>query len=349
MSAPKPDQIRNCIAMEWAADVECGSALGRAVLAVMARNSAADGLCRLGASEIAAKAYVKPAHLGRILKDLVELGLVTRIRRGGTGSGRLPDTLVLSCHLAPDASCAKEHIAPDAECKVSGRPAEKPRDASSLRQTQVAPDASSRVRGLDNLTRLVISTSEAKASSAYVAVTGDEGEPIEKTGSKLPVAEAIEAFRQMAKIWGWCVPAAITQQRRSTVAARLREHGLDGWMAQLRLAAEIPFLGGDSPSGWRMDLDYFSRPSGWSKIAEGNFKRDPSRHARIGGATPGAGRQLTERQYRVLCGAYNAGTWPSDVAREEIWNAPAEMLSEFGIRRERSAAADLLDFAATLS
>lgn len=94
------------------------------------------------------------------------------------------------------------------------------------------------------------------------------------TKAKLDGAKAIEMYNEAAKRCGWCVakgePSAA---RKAAIRARLREHGMEGWAAQIARAEQFPFLGGDSDTGWRMGIDYFVRPSGWAKIAEGSLPR----------------------------------------------------------------------------
>lgn len=93
--------------------------------------------------------------------------------------------------------------------------------------------------------------------------------------SKLDGKRAIELYNEAAARRGWCLAkGAPSAQRKAMVAARLREHGMEGWIEQIALAERMPFLRGDNDRGWRMGIDYFARPSGWAKIAEGGFRTE---------------------------------------------------------------------------
>lgn len=111
---------------------------------------------------------------------------------------------------------------------------------------------------------------------------GDEPARSSAAGASDPVpidrdvTEAFELFSKAAGASGWVVPQKLDKKRRSAIRVRLREDGgLDGWRRALAEAQQMPFLGGDNDRKWRMDLEYFVRPSGWRKIIEGGFSKRP--------------------------------------------------------------------------
>jgi len=95
-----------------------------------------------------------------------------------------------------------------------------------------------------------------------------------------PISEAIEAYNQTAKRAGWIVSRLpVTAKRRRYTRARLKEVGIDGWRAQLAEAESQPFLAGVNDKGWRVDLEFFASESGWTRIAEGKYRRGPQKPA----------------------------------------------------------------------
>lgn len=87
-------------------------------------------------------------------------------------------------------------------------------------------------------------------------------------------SKALEAYNAAASECGW-VQAKIqpNDPRKRAIQARLNEVGLDGWMEQISIARQQPFLGGKNDKLWRLDLEFFCKPSGWAKIAEGKYGR----------------------------------------------------------------------------
>lgn len=97
-----------------------------------------------------------------------------------------------------------------------------------------------------------------------------------KPRAKLDGKRALELYNAAAERAGWCAIkdlSKVSDARKQMVRARLRDHGMEGWEAQIALAEEMPFLAGQNDRGWRMGIDYFARPSGWAKIEEGAFPR----------------------------------------------------------------------------
>jgi hypothetical protein len=110
-------------------------------------------------------------------------------------------------------------------------------------------------------------TDRSKGSSGSGTITGAD------------VAAAIEAYSAAAAWSGWTVAKGPhSKTRLAAVKARLRDVGVEGWAAQIALAARQPHLGGDNLRGWRMALDWFVTSGNWTKVAEGQYLPPDSRN-----------------------------------------------------------------------
>lgn len=95
--------------------------------------------------------------------------------------------------------------------------------------------------------------------------SGDVPAPIDET------AEALEAYRRVAKRQGWPDVRVFNRQRRSALTARLREFSLAEWGEVLRNAAASPHCNGQNGRGWTANFDFLVSPSGFAKTLEGNY------------------------------------------------------------------------------
>lgn len=129
---------------------------------------------------------------------------------------------------------------------------------------------------------------DASASSAKPKISSAE------------IDEAIECYRMGAEKAKWPIPVKIDPARRSKLASRLKENGLEGWKEALRRAIRSEQLGHDPPS-W-FNFNFLIRNSGnILKVLEGNYdKRFGSNSAPAApiaklGTTGSAAARLRER------------------------------------------------------
>ena len=92
---------------------------------------------------------------------------------------------------------------------------------------------------------------------------------------KLPdlVEAAVSEFNARAERHGWSSCQKITEKRRRSISARLKEvDGLEGWHAALDLAEQSPFLMGQKPgSNFRLGIDMVVQPDNFTKLMEGGY------------------------------------------------------------------------------
>lgn len=91
---------------------------------------------------------------------------------------------------------------------------------------------------------------------------------------RLPISEAFDSWNEDARLAGWPLVTARSDERKRHLRPRLREHGLDGWKAALKRARASPFLGHDPPT-W-FTFDWLLKPANFTKLIEGNYDRKRS-------------------------------------------------------------------------
>ena len=99
---------------------------------------------------------------------------------------------------------------------------------------------------------------------------------IDPKGSRDLILEAFEQFNEQALSLGLPTAQKLTSERKRKLAARLRDHGQDGWVSALQEIERSAFLRGDSQSGWRADLDFLLQPSKLTKVIEGAYRDAPN-------------------------------------------------------------------------
>lgn len=79
-----------------------------------------------------------------------------------------------------------------------------------------------------------------------------------------PITDAIEAYNRVAQAQGWRRCREITKARRTTISARLRQRGMDGWMAALAIAQRTRWINDpesrpNNHRTWKPNIDWFVR------------------------------------------------------------------------------------------
>lgn len=112
------------------------------------------------------------------------------------------------------------------------------------------------------------------------------------------VAEAFEAYNDLAKRIGLSPARLLNPARRAAIRARLGEAGgIDGWRAALRELEASPFCRGEGPSGWRADIAFVCQPNSFARLVDGGYRHlrgPPNGHA----GDPEKARK--EREFAIL-------------------------------------------------
>ncbi len=81
----------------------------------------------------------------------------------------------------------------------------------------------------------------------------------------------IKAFNEITEGVFGAVKYPISEKRKTSIRARIREHGKEGFNEMMHRAAKSNFLKGDNQRGWTASFDWMIRPSSFQKIIEGNY------------------------------------------------------------------------------
>jgi hypothetical protein len=103
------------------------------------------------------------------------------------------------------------------------------------------------------------------------------------------LAEALADWNAVAERKGLPALRVATGERKSKLRQRLAEHGLDGWREALVKLEASSFCCGDSPSGWRANIDFVLRKSSFVKLLEGAYDDTERTFGGPSRAPPGAG------------------------------------------------------------
>lgn len=99
-----------------------------------------------------------------------------------------------------------------------------------------------------------------------------------------PISEAKDCWNENAATVGWPQVRTLSANRQKLLAARLREHGLDGWQGAIAKARASPYLAGPDPPSW-FTFPWLIKSENFLKTIEGNYDR---RHADNSGNTTGS-------------------------------------------------------------
>ncbi len=88
------------------------------------------------------------------------------------------------------------------------------------------------------------------------------------------VEAAFDAWNAFAQTHGLPTVQKRTTARRAALRRRLADGGgLDGWQAALDKAASIPWMLGENPRGWRLNLTTLVREEFFAKLMEGAYDK----------------------------------------------------------------------------
>lgn len=274
----------------WAFRQKTGSPITKAVLAKLADNANDTGYCFPSIPYLIAHLELSERALREHLKKLEDLGLITVIRRS-EGGVSLPNRYQLNVELKfEEVTVVRRGIAPNAA------------PLSGVVQDGGAPDAKGVVRQVQTETPSLNPQEKPHLETPNAGIVIHAPSDIDL---------AIEAFNSGAELTGtgenssgWAkAKAKQPDGRRKAIAARLKEVGLAGWRAAVMRATASDFLAGRSKrsgehASWRVDLEWFSSSSAFTKVIEGKYDNGG------GGRGPG-GSTTMDTAFRGISEAFN--------------------------------------------
>jgi hypothetical protein len=90
-----------------------------------------------------------------------------------------------------------------------------------------------------------------------------------------PIAEAKHIWNEAARTAGWPLIQTMSPTRERSLAARLRQHTIDGWRAAINRARASPYLAGADPPSW-FTFNWLIKAENFLKLSEGNYDRNRS-------------------------------------------------------------------------
>lgn len=84
------------------------------------------------------------------------------------------------------------------------------------------------------------------------------------------ITEAYDRYNLMAQAHGLPVATKLTEKRRAALRSRLREIGIDQWVAAVERVPRSEFLLGSN--GFRADLDFLLQPKSLQRVLEGSYE-----------------------------------------------------------------------------
>ena len=94
----------------------------------------------------------------------------------------------------------------------------------------------------------------------------------------------------------------IGETRKSSVRARIREHGKKAFEEMIITAAGSDFLKGENQRGFKATFDWLIRPNNFQKTLEGNYNNNTKSHGKDKRADANAIRKEEFRQYAARAG-----------------------------------------------
>jgi hypothetical protein len=259
----------------------CGSITRKMVLLNMASRANDDGTgVYASLSMIAGWCEVEMRTVRRVVRELEGDGLIVlsgqkQVKNGWINEWRVAVEMVETLPLYKDEVAAKraEKATPDTVSGVRKQRYKTKRygeDPGRKTRPDIKPARTQSPQTPD--TESASSIPEPSTSSSLTIVREEEKRVVRLRPGE--GSEALALFVEAAQRAGWRVPRGQPNDaRKRAIRARLSEcGGLDGWREQLALAETQPFLGGDNDRGWRMGLDFFASPRGWTNIAEGAYQ-----------------------------------------------------------------------------
>ena len=101
----------------------------------------------------------------------------------------------------------------------------------------------------------------------------------ESSSTRIDYKALIDFFNKKTKGVFGEVKYPISDKRRNSIKARIREHGKDSFILAIEKASKSDFLKGGSKSGFKASLDWLIRPDNFQKAIEGNYDNRGATHA----------------------------------------------------------------------
>ncbi|HYC98488.1 DUF1376 domain-containing protein [Brevundimonas sp.] len=117
----------------------------------------------------------------------------------------------------------------------------------------------------------------SKSAEAGGSKSASKKKRIEKetpTPSGSGVSEAVRVWNEAAVRAGLPRCLGLNDKREKSIAARLADHGPDGWAKAVQAVERSRFCCGENDRKWKAGIDYVASPAGFLKLIEGTWAAD---------------------------------------------------------------------------
>lgn len=135
-------------------------------------------------------------------------------------------------------------------------------DSERFNETTRDRQSTDRINKNDKNERMKEGTKEASASTPGKSPAHHDN---------IDYQELINYFNTETKGVFGKVKYPINEQRKSSIRARIREHGNEAFRDMIARAAKSDFLKGENGRSWKAYFDWMIRPANYQKIIEGNY------------------------------------------------------------------------------
>ena len=140
---------------------------------------------------------------------------------------------------------------------------------------------------------------------------------IQTTEEDPSIEKALSEYHLIAEQAGLAKTRGLSKTRLSHLRSRLKQHGLDAWLAAVRSIPDSPFLRGENNRNWKLDFDWLTNETNFLKLIEGRYHDgvsplDREQLALVLGGESMAARIAREEQAvkaRRLASFHDKGVW----------------------------------------
>lgn len=148
-------------------------------------------------------------------------------------------------------------------------------EALEVKKDRTGAERQARYRERHKVTRDVTRDQVSLKEDQNPSSTDLPNEAIASLPIRQPISEATEIWNENAAAAGWPQINSLSPSRQKLLAARLREHGIDGWRVAIARARASHYLAGADPPSW-FTFSWIIKAENFLKLTEGNYDRNRS-------------------------------------------------------------------------
>jgi uncharacterized protein YdaU (DUF1376 family) len=154
---------------------------------------------------------------------------------------------------------------------VEGTPQGEGKLANKINERRAQTEHDSAHNLESRIQKLESKRSKRTSNDVLVAdATLELGDEARVRSKDVEALEAFHAYNELALRLGLHQATKLTPTRKSSLMARLKEHGREGWDQALKIIENSAYLQG-KVKDWKVDLDFLLSPSKFLRVIEGRY------------------------------------------------------------------------------